>query len=84
MDYVLRSCSLKHAFILNWPVVKVSKITSLALFCLLFRIILKTKNKKQEYVTHYKKTDHIVFFKKEKLPTSVHLVALELQFAVLL
>jgi len=36
------------------------------------------------YVTCYEKTDHIAFLKKEKLAISAQLVALELQFAVLL
>jgi len=33
-------------------------------------------------VTYYEKTDPIPFFKKEKLPILVHLVAIELQFVV--
>jgi len=33
-------------------------------------------------MTRYEKTNHIAFFKTEKLQISAHLVALELQFVV--
>jgi len=50
-----------------------------------FQAILDEKNKiNTYYVTCYEKTDPIAFFNKEKLLISAHLVALELQFAVLL